>query len=242
MRAKFVKAELLYSPAAQQPTTDPSQMQTMSTTSEFGTVDYSAFTQPPSIESVAPPVQVPTTVAPEPVAETKAKEMAEFGSDFQIPVLEDHHFQEEDNNQQFFNSFNYNNGDFNSNGINNAMTSATSKEGFSKPSVPREVSKFDFCDDTPESPSNGASELTDQMKSLKISADSPAERIEDLELTSEKQEAVEKFSQAKYQLEMGNTEKANEILNEMLANKEITYKNYLDMGNHLLNTFDPISD
>lgn len=240
MRAKFVKAELLYSPAAQPQSADPSQMQAMGANSEYGTVDYSAFSQPPSLEQVAPPVPVQTTVVPEPATESQAKEAADYGSDFQIPVFQDH-FQEEDDNQ-FFNSFNYNNGDLNSNGHSSAMTSSTPKEMFSEQKDQREVSKFDFVKDAPESPSHGAAGLVDQMKSLKISQDSLVERIEELELTTDKQEAIEKFSQAKYQIEMGNVEKGNEILGEMFASKQIKYKEFSNIDQHIMNTFGPISD
>lgn len=69
-----------------------------------------------------------------------------------------------------------------------------------------------------------------------------SDNLDDLELTSSAKDHIEKFSQAKYQIDLGNIEKGNEILNEMMKNKEIKYKDFSNIDQHILNTFAPISD
>lgn len=239
MRAKFVKAELLYSSGAQPGMGDPSQFQAMPHSSEYGTVDYSAFTQPPTMVAPVEHAPVPTTVVPQATEEVKAQEASDYGSDFQIPTFDGNNFQDEENN--FFNSFNYNNNGFGFNGYANAEESPTTRDLFSHPSDPRKVSKFDFCNDAADtSPEENA--LVRQMMNLKVSPDALSDRIDDLELTSSDQEVIQKFSQAKYQIEMGNVEEGNKILSQMLENQEIAFKKYSSMDQAPFKTFTPVSD
>lgn len=240
MRAKFVKAELLYSSGAQQPT-NHTQMQTMPASSQYGTVDYSAFSQPPYYESPPVPVHMPTKVASEPTAEAELKEAADFGSDLQIPVYDGNNFQEEEGGT-FLNSFSYANQDFTSNGFGGGMPSDTSGDYFSKPSGSREVSKFDFCTETADDYSPDTKSLVDKMMGLKVTSEPLSDRLEELELISDKQEINEKFSQAKYQIEMGNVDAGNDILNEMMQNKEIDFKKFASLDQHIIQSFAPISD
>ena len=41
---------------------------------------------------------------------------------------------------------------------------------------------------------------------------------------------------------MGNTEKGNKILGEMMAKKEIRYKEFSSIDENIMKTFEPISD
>lgn len=239
MRAKFVKTELLYSPGAYPGPADPSQIQTMPPTSDFRAVDYSVFSQPPPLAPPMDHAQAPTKVVPDAVEEAKGKGASDFGSDLQIPVFDGNNFQDEDNN--FFNSFNYNNNGFGIGGYSGVDESPTSGDYFSKQTGPRNASKFDFCYDyTDNSPHD--SSLVTQMMNLKVSPDALSDRIDDLELTSDNKDIIQKFSLAKYQIEMGNIEEGNNILNQMMENKEIAFKKYSEMDQDILKTFAPISD
>lgn len=216
-------------------------MPAMGMQQEYGTVDYSAFVPPPVTMDPGEPVQMPTTVAPEPAVESKLKEASDYGSDFQIPHIDPSQFQEEEDDGNFFNSFNYTN-NFNTDEIANAMTSSTSKEVLPKHPGSREVSKFDFCNDTTDNVSVDENDLVNQMSSLKVSSDLLSDKLDQLELTSKTQDSIEKFSQAKFLIEMGNIDKGNEILNGMMATKEINLKQSESLDHQIMNTFDPISE
>lgn len=241
MRAKFVKAELLYSSEAQAQPADPSQMQTMPLASQYGAVDYTAFSQPPSFESSQIPAQMPSKIATEMVTDTRPQDNGDFGSDLQLPYYDGNTFQDEDSDN-FFNSFSYANTDFTSNGFNGVATTDSSGNFFSQPSGSRQVSKFDFCNETADDHSTEENALVDKMMGLKVTPDVLSERVDELELTSEKQEINEKFSQAKYQIDMGNIKVGNDILNDMMQNKEITFKKSTDDDQNIMKTFGPISD
>lgn len=205
MRAKFVKAELLYPTATQQQVENGSQ----STNPSYGTVDYSAFSQPPvgmTESAFTSQNQVPD--------HEMEKIINAFDSDFHIPGLDSSQFNEEENNNAFLNHFSYNgNGDAHDNDISHPSKSDQS-EGETK----KGVSKFGF----------GYEELS--------------ENLSELELTTTSKELIEKFSQAKYQIEMGNIDDGNQILNEMMNNNEIRYKEFSNIDQHIMSTFAPISE
>lgn len=211
MRAKFVKAELLYPSATQQTNSDVAQPQT----SAFGTVDYSAFTAPPG-----------TTIAEasfgnsEIPQEPEQKEASDFGSDFNIPPFDPNQFTEDNDNNGFLNSFNYKNENGGSNQAPVASnTTKASPQMAGEAKNVGQVSKFGF----------GYEALS--------------ENLDELEVTSNSKEVIEKFSQAKYQIEMGNIEDGNQILNDMMTNGEIKYKEFSSIDQHIMSsTFGPISE
>jgi hypothetical protein len=52
-----------------------------------------------------------------------------------------------------------------------------------------------------------------------------------------------KFDQAKFEIEIGNTQEADKILKEMLDNGEIKYKDFVSIDNGaFMNAFTPISE
>ena len=215
MRAKFVKAELLYSSAAQPQVPEQVQLQAPAPApvANFGTVDYGAFSQPPTM-----PATTPTMPVPEVQQEVKVSEPVDYGSDFQIPTFDPQNLQDGAESPSVFPSYEFKSNGILADPISNVLTSSTSP-GLGNP-VPStgEMSKFGF----------GYEALS--------------ENLDELELTSNAKDQVEKFSQAKYQIEMGNTEKGNEILNEMMKSNEIKYKEFSNIDQHILNTFAPISD
>ena len=81
-----------------------------------------------------------------------------------------------------------------------------------------------------------------QMSKFGFGYEALSENLDELELTSNKKELVEKFSQAKYQVEMGNLEEGNQILNEMMEDGEIRFKQFFGIDHDILNTFAPISE
>mmetsp|Transcript_2693 Transcript_2693/g.3152 ORF Transcript_2693/g.3152 Transcript_2693/m.3152 type:complete len:260 (+) Transcript_2693:337-1116(+) len=259
MRAKFVKAELLYSSAQPQipdPTANiPAQMQGQIPTQPpapvpnqappqapvpvgaFGAVDYSAFSHPhpPPAPISAPPMgvrveapiqapiqapsQAPVQVPVQPQALPKKQDSGDYGSDFQIPSFESNPFQDGPEGDSFLQTFEYKSNGTAEDATNGILTSATANGNFQQPGSIGGMSKFGF------------------------GYDALSENLDELELATNSQELVEKFSQAKYQVEMGNTEKGNEILNEMMASKEIRYKEFSDhFDQHILNTFAPITE
>jgi hypothetical protein len=206
MRAKFVKAELLYPSATQQQVADGSQQMNPS----YGTVDYSAFSQPPVgiAASAFSNQEQASNIEME-------KMMSTFDSEFHIQsTIDSNQFNDESNNNVFLNHFNFNdNGDAqeieNQNQAKVDQSESETKQG---------VSKFGF----------GYEELS--------------ENLSELELTTSSKELIEMFSQAKYQIEMGNIEDGNQILNEMMSNNEIRYKEFSNIDQHIMSSFTPISE
>lgn len=207
MRAKFVPAEMLY-PSATQNQQPDAPMQQAAT---FGTVDYSAFSQPPTSTDAA------FGNTAEPVAEVVQKENSDYGSDFQIPTFDPSHFVDDIDQDPFLSSFNYK--------ANGSIAKAVA-------SVPSSSTK----DSTPEIKKPGvASKFGFNYESL-------ADNIEELELINNSKELNNKFSQAKYQNDLGNHEEANKILTEMMNNQEIRYKHFTGIENGMMSTFAPISE
>ena len=209
MRAKFVPAEMLYPTTPQQP--NPENQITPSPT--YGTVDYSAFSQPPTLAGAnAFNKQTPVVI------EASQKEAVDFGSDFQIPSFDSLQLVDDIDQEPFLNPYNY----VNNGGVEKAQNPVPSNS--MKGSTPdlmkaaHHASKFGF------------------------NYESLAESIEELELTKTSKELVEKFSQAKYQMEMGNMSEADKILNEMMEKKQIRYKQFSGAENHIMGTFGPISE
>lgn len=210
MRAKFVKAELLYPSATQQSNTEVVQPQNPT----FGTVDYDAFMAPPG-----------TTVAEasfgnsQIIQEAEQKEASDFGSDFNIPPFDPNQFNDDNDNNGFLNSFNYKN----------------ENEGVVKNSLPSNSTKA-------SPPQVGEPRTRGQVSKFGFGYEALSENLDELEVTSTSKEVVEKFSQAKYQIEMGNIEEGNQILNEMMSNGEIRYKEF-SIDQHIMSsTFGPISE
>jgi len=229
MRAKFVKAELLYSSAAQQQPPNPSQIQSSLPPPTMGAVDYSAFSQPPEM----PDAIVMNNINHEQKVEIENKESSDFESDFKIPAFQPENFGEgeDESMNPFFKSFNFQTTEPIADPTNNILTSTTAKEAFPQTSSKAEVSKFGFNGVFPEN------DLNEGLESESLS-----DNIAELELTSNTKELNQKFSQAKYQIEMGNTEKGNKILGEMMAKKEIRYKEFSSIDENIMKTFEPISD
>lgn len=207
MRAKFVPAEALY-PSTTQPATLQAAPVPPPT---YGTIDYSAFSQPPTSVAAA------AFVSQEPVSETPHKEASDYGSDLQIPAFDPAQFTEGLDNDPFLSAFNYkNNGSAAK--LPKSVPSSSTKDSPPDSGAFKEISKFGF----------GYEPLS--------------ENIDELELTSSKKELVEKFSQAKYQIEMGNIEEGDRILNNMMQKNEIRYKPFSSLENHIMSTFAPISE
>lgn len=207
MRAKFVPAEALY-PS----TTQPASLQAAPVPPPtYGTIDYSAFSQPPTSMAAA------AFVSPEPVSETFPKEGTDYGSDLQIPQFDPAQFTEGLDNDPFLSAFNYK---------SNGATTKLQK------SVPSSSTK-----DSP--PDSGAFK---QISKFGFGYEALSENIEELELTSSRKDLIEKFSQAKYQIEMGNIEEGDMILNDMMQKNEIRYKPFSSLENHIMSTFAPISE
>jgi len=229
MRAKFVKADLLYSSPPQPQVLDPNQLQGPPPPFQptMGTVDYNAFSQPPPLPHTSINI-----INPEHQDESKEKEAFDFGSDFQIPAFEaaNFHDDEDDTNMPFFKSFSYTDSEPTTQTSNNVKTSSTSKESLPQTSQV-EVSKFGF---------NGV--FPDNTQQEDFESESLSDNIAELELTSNTKELNQRFSQAKYQVEMGNTEKGNEILGEMMDKKEIRYKELSNIEQDIINTLGPLSD
>ena len=111
MRSKFIKAEVLYSSAGHHQMQDPSQMMDVSYIEQplqppvlgTKTIDYSAFSAPPSLPQPAAGSMVFT-----PHQEMEQKTMNDFDSDFSIPTISQNAFNEEMEEQNpFFKNFNY---------------------------------------------------------------------------------------------------------------------------------------
>lgn len=207
MRAKFVPAEMLY------PSTNPTSQQdsNQAPQSTYGTVDYNAFSQPPTtVGEVA-------FASQEPAPETPQKEASDYGSDFQIPVFDPTQLIDDHENEPFFNSFSY---------------KANEPEAKQSKSIPSSSTKG-------SPPDSGA---YNKVSKFGFGYEALSESIDELELTSSSKELIEKFSQAKYQIEMGNIEEGNKILNEMMESKQIRYKQYANLENHIMSTFAPISE
>lgn len=176
----------------------------------YGTVDYSAFSNPSA--SI-----VPTPYASqEPIQETHNHKNLDYGSDFQLPAFDSSQLDEFDQDP-FMNPFS---GKANGGVKLESMSfpSSATKETHEENGKYKEMSKFGF----------GYEALS--------------ENLEELELTSNRKELIEKFSQAKYQIEMGNLEEGNQILNEMMENNEIRFKQFFGIDHDILNTFAPISE
>jgi hypothetical protein len=206
MRAKFVKAELLYPSATQQQVADGSQQMNPS----YGTVDYSAFSQPPV------GITASTYTNQEQASNVEMeKMMSTFDSDFHIQsTIDSNQFNDESNNNVFLNHFNFNDNQDAQEIENQNLAKLDQSEGETK----QGVSKFGF----------GYEELS--------------ENLSELELTTSSKELIEMFSQAKYQIEMGNIEDGNQILNEMMSNNEIRYKEFSNIDQHIMSSFTPISE
>jgi hypothetical protein len=211
MRAKFVKAELLYPSATQQSNSEVVQPPS----SAFGTVDYSAFTAPPG-----------TTIAEasfgnaEIVQEAEQKESSDFGSDFNIPPFDPNQFNEDNENNGFLNSFNYKN-------ENGEAAQAPEASNVTKASPQME----------------GEAKNVGQVSKFGFGYEALSENLDELEVTSNSKGVVEKFSQAKYQIEMGNIDEGNQILNDMMTSGEIKYKEFSSIDQHIMSsTFGPISE
>jgi hypothetical protein len=152
----------------------------------------------------------------EPIQETINHKNSDYESDFQLPVFDVDQFDVIDH-MPFMKSFS---GKANGGNKHEKMSSPSSviKENPEDNEKYREMSKFGF----------GYEALS--------------ENLDELELTSNKKELVEKFSQAKYQIEMGNLDEGNQILNEMMENNEIRFKQFFGIDHDILNTFAPISE
>lgn len=165
-----------------------------------------------------PPASVVATpyANQEPVQEALNHKNSDYGSDFQLPAFDASQLDEFDQ-EPFMNAFP---GKANGGKKHESMSfpSSLTKESPEDNGKYREMSKFGF----------GYEALS--------------ENLDELELTSSKKELVEKFSQAKYQIEMGNLEEGNQILNEMMENNEIRFKQFFGIDHDILNTFAPISE
>lgn len=162
-------------------------------------------------------VVAPSFADHENITETFQKEASDYGSDLQIPTFYPAQFTDDLDNDPFLGTFNYKSFDPASQ-IPKSVPSSTAKESPPDSGAFKETSKFGF------------------------GYDSLSENIEELELTSNSKEMVEKFSQAKYQIEMGNVEEGNIILNDMMQKNEIRYKPFSSSNFGVMSTFGPISE
>ena len=143
MRAKFVKAEHLYSTPAQPQVHDPTQIQAPAQTpisATYGTVDYSAFSQPPTMQ-----VPVPQIEAPEVIEEVKASDPTDYGSDFQIPTFNPENFQDGADSPSVFPSFEYKDNGIIQDPTNSLLTSSTSNGVSTHAPGGSGMSKFSFA-------------------------------------------------------------------------------------------------
>lgn len=167
--------------------------------------------------------QPATTVAaaafatPELIQEPFSKETHDYDSDFQIPAFDPTQIVDDIDNMPFLNSFSYKDSSSDVKQVKSVPSSST-KDSPPNSGAPKEVSKFGF----------GYEALSDNL--------------DELEITSNSKEVIERFSQAKYQIEMGNLEEGNQILNDMMNKSEIRYKEYSNLENHIMSTFAPISE
>jgi len=228
MRAKFVPAELLY-PSATQPTSlESPHLQSNS----HGAADYSSFNhngkngQEMQYNSYAnsvfaqPQVSVAAAAfsSQEPVVkEAVLQQTSSYDSDFQIPGFDPSQLAEDIDSEPFLNSFTYK-----ANGAKpkepKSVPSSMTKDSHSEPEGKREVSKFGF----------GYEALS--------------ENIDGLELTTNTKDLVEKFSQAKYQIEMGNVDEGEQILTSMMGNNQIRFKEFVGLDDHIMNQFNQDSE
>lgn len=138
---------------------------------------------------------------------------------FEMTELVDQLTEEEDTNS-FMNKFNY------SDSTHSASNGFTSK-------ATQIVSPFAISIDKR---TNGKSKFIFDYESL-------TESIGDLELTNlSDKEWKTKFDQAKFEIEIGNTQEAERILKEMMDNKEIKYKEFTIDNGAFMNALTPISD
>lgn len=165
-----------------------------------------------------PPSSMGTTPAfamQDPGQDLATKENGDYGSDSQLPNFDPNKMVDDFDQEPFFSSFNYK-----ANGAGDDPMSGSSKP-----------IKGPFQENNPMG----------LMSKFGFGYESLAENIDELELINNNKESVEKFSQAKYQIEMGNNEEGNRILNEMMG-KEIRYKQYSNLENPFSSTFAPISE
>lgn len=128
---------------------------------------------------------------------------------------------EDDDQNSFLQTFNY------------AENSHNEANGFTA-NPPQIVSPFSISTDKR---ANGKSKFGFEYESL-------TDSIEDLELTNPADKELKtKFDQAKFEIEIGNTQEAEKTLKQMMDNKEIKYKDFIGIDNNaFMNAFTPISE
>uniref|UniRef100_A0A7S3N8B0 C3H1-type domain-containing protein n=1 Tax=Euplotes harpa TaxID=151035 RepID=A0A7S3N8B0_9SPIT len=209
LKAKFVPAETLYP-------TGPQQMypeKVTSTAPMYGTVDYSAFAPPPSMQSAS--YSVPEPVEP-------SEKQAEFSLDFGMGPFDVNKLTEDFDEKLFVGSFSYqSNGKAKENGFKPKAA----------PSYATSVPKYEFGLSSEKSRFGFEYEpLHESIHELELT--NPSDKS-----------LKEKFDQAKFEIDIGNELEGNKILKEMMDNQEIRYKIFNPVDNGVfMNAFTPFSE
>lgn len=210
MRAKFVPAEMLYPSATQTTPGTTTDAQAPS----YGTVDYSAFAQPPT--SVAG-----TAFASQEAGfDSNSKSQTNNNSDFVMPPFDPNQLSDDFNNDPFLKAFSY------------PSNEQKEKNGSTSKRVPSASTK--------ESPHTSGS-FTETSK-FGFNYEPLSESINELELASNDKALKEKFEKAKFEIEIGNYSEGNKILKEMMDNKELRYSSSHYFDHNILSTFAPLTD